>query len=280
MKPLFHPLFVVFLLSAATLQAHPDPRENLEEIDKQLLENPQDVSLFVDKAAVLRGIGEYAEASIILDQAARLDAASPEVALGRAQLLLAEGNPLAARRVVDALVKSHPRFAHGWEFLASLQLKAGETDGAIDSLRKHLAFNEHFHADDFTRCARLLETRAQPGDREDAVRILDDGLAKLGCMTGLHVMAAKLEVSLGRYDAALAHYDVLAARSRPRPVWAVARADILLQAKRPQEAAAAYDAAIAMLDALSPDRRSSPEVAKFRLALHGKRETALLQAAR
>ncbi|BCU76365.1 tetratricopeptide repeat protein [Luteolibacter sp. LG18] len=263
------------LISCGSVVAHPDARESLQEIDKQLVGNPLDVSLLVAKAAVLRGVEELDAASKTLDEAERLAPASPEVALGRAQLLLACDNDRGARMMADAIVRAHPRFPNGWEFLASLQQKAGETDGAIDSLRKHLAFSERFHADDFTACARLLETRAKPGDREEAVRILDDGIAKLGCMTGLHIMAANLEVSLGRHDAALGHYDALAARYRPRPEWAVARAGILLQANRPKDAAAAFDAAIAMLDALPPARREGPEVVKLRASLVTQREAAL-----
>lgn len=268
-------ILAVLLLSGTGLQAHPDASENIQELDKQLVANPLNVSLHVAKASVLRGIEEFGEASKALDVAEKLDPTSPEVALGRAQLLLATGNERGARMMADAIVKAHPRFPNGWEFLASLQQKAGERDGAIDSLRKHLAFAERFHADDFTGCASLLESRGKPGDKEDAVRMLDEGIAKLGCMTGLHIMAANLETSLGRYNAALSHYDVLAARFRPRPEWAVARAEILLQANRPKDAAAAYDAAVAMLDALPADRRVGPEVVKFRDSLVASREDAL-----
>lgn len=262
-------------LAGAVLHAHPDPRESLEEIEQKLQKHPEDASLHIARATILRGVREYAGAAQALDAAEQLSPGSPDVALGRAMLVRERGDLGKARSLTDALVKAHPRYADGWEFLASLQAKAGDRDGAINSLQKQLAFSDHFHADGFTTCASLLEQRGKPGDKEEAIRVLNQGIAKLGSLTGLHLMAAEIEVSIGRYDAALKHFDILTARFRPRPEWAVKRAEILIRAGRKKEAAAAYDSAVAILDALPSERRASPEVKKFRGAAAASRDKLL-----
>ncbi len=95
---------------------------------------------------------------------------------------------------------------------------------------------------------------------------------------GLEQSAIEIDLSLRQWDSALRRLDILTARFRPSSDLSVQRAEILTQAGRFQEAASAYDAAIAILQA-SPSANRSPEQLNERLAvLRGKQQAVLSQA--
>jgi tetratricopeptide (TPR) repeat protein len=106
---------------------------------------------------------------------------------------------------------------------------------------------------DVLTCASWLEKR---GDKTGAITVLDQGLAKLGVLTGLHQKAIELEVPLGHYESALRRIDALTARFRPSIAYSLQRVDILESAGRFKEAAASCDAALALLDVMPASRKS------------------------
>ena len=127
-------------------------------------------------------------------------------------------------------------------------------------------------------CAAWLRERGKPGDAEAAVSILDAGLAKLGCLAGLHHAAIAIELPLGRHDSALRRIDALVARYRPSPDLSLRRAEILENAGRYREAAAACGDALALLDALPARRKTGTAYAGRVEALAKRRQDNLARA--
>jgi hypothetical protein len=107
-------------------------------------------------------------------------------------------------------------------------------------------------------CATWLRERGRPGDPEAALEVLDRGLARLGCLSGLHYAAIAIELELGHHDSSLRRIDALTARYRPSVDLEMRRAGILEKAGRFQEAAESCDTAIALLEALPGSRRRTP----------------------
>lgn len=102
----------------------------------------------------------------------------------------------------------------------------------------------------------LTQKRGETTDATEAITVLDQGLAKLGVLTGLHQKAIQLEVALGHYDSALRRVDVMTARFRPSVAFSLQRADILESAGRFKEAAASCDSALALLDIMPTWRKA------------------------
>lgn len=126
-------------------------------------------------------------------------------------------------------------------------------------MRRSLLLDPKPSPSDVMTCAAWLRDRANPGDAESAISILDQGLAKLGVLTGLHHEAIRLEVGLKRYDSALRRIDALTTRFRPSVELSLRRAEILEQAGRYQDAATACDSALALLDLLPVKSKNSPD---------------------
>lgn len=251
MKPA---LFLSTLLLPFPLIAHPDPRHTLEQIEDHLADHPDDPALLRQKAEVLLAAGHPDLARPVVDQLLALAVGHPEDLLLDARVCLGN-NDTAALSKAAALTTAHPGFASGWNFLARVESTWGRRDEAIAAKLRFLDLAPKPLPGDVLICAAWLAERARPGDADAALTILDQGLAKLGVLTGLHQKAIGIELELGRHDAALRRLDSLAARYRPSVELSLQRASILEQAGRPAEAAAACDDALALLDAVPSERK-------------------------
>lgn len=264
-----HFLLGLFLIAVAA--GHPDPRHSLEELDSHLAADPCNADLHLAKANIYRGLKLFPEANASVEAAAKLTPQDPRIDFERAHIDLVAGKLPAARSRLETLTRTQPSYAEPWQLLGFMQRDAGETDAGIASSRKYLELALHSAPDDFTELAARLSRRGGPGDREEAVTLLDRAASRFGGLMGIQLMAADLEVEMGRIDPALKRLDALAVRFRPRPEWSIRRGEILLQARRPGEAASAYDGAIALLDTLPPAKRDHPEARKLRsVALAGR----------
>ena len=243
------------LLLLALASAHPDPRHTLEQLDEHLAASPDDAAILQQKTDILLSTGNPELAGPVVAKLLSLGPEDPQNLLLDARLAIANQDSATALAKANALVATHPKFAAGWDFLAGLHFDAGRRDEAITAKRRFLELEPHPGPSDVMSCAAWLRDRGQTGDAAAAITLLDQGLTRMGCLTGLHNMAIEIELRLGRYDASLRRIDALAARFRPSVDLSLRRADILEQAGRYQEAAAACDSALALLDVLPPSRK-------------------------
>ena len=98
---------------------------------------------------------------------------------------------------------------------------------------------------------------------EEALRGLEEGLALLARPVTLELEALEIELTLKRFDDALARLDRLAAAApRPEP-WLVRRGEILERAGRLADSRRAYTAALDSISTLPQARRDSSFFAKL-----------------
>ena len=244
---------LILLLPLLPLSAHPDPGHTLEHLEEHLAATPDDAVLLRQKANLLLSTGNPALARPIVDHLLTLHDSQPEDLLLDVRTRHAEHDATAPAKA-SALVTACPEFAAGWSFLARIEEEQGHRDLAILALRRTLDLSPHPSPTDVLTCAAWLEER---GDNSEAIAVLDQGLAKIGVLAGFHQKAISLEIKLGRHDAALRRIDVLAARFRPSVELSLQCAAILEKAGRYREAAASYDSALALLNAMPAARRST-----------------------
>jgi len=273
-------IIAALALSGAVLHAHPSAEHRLEELEEHLKETPGDVEMRISYATQLRKMKRYDDAEKALLTVETLSPGHQAAELERAQIAYYRNDDVkVAESLAVALTKAHPRYADAWGFLAQLQRKAEKTDDAIDSYRRYIALTPQYRAGDFTDLANLLIKRNGTNDREEAVQVLDQGIGKVGHLTGLHLMAADVEISLNRYEAAARRFDQLAARFRPRPDWAKRKGDIYMLAERYQDAADAYDSAIAIIRSMPKERQEGKEVIDLIAILTDAKKAAAAKAA-
>ncbi len=284
MRPRFIPLSRLLIaallaLACASLHAHPDPGHTLDEIEDHLRETPDDQDLLRRKAELLLSTGHPAQAGPVIARLLGLGPGEPENLLLEAWHVLAAGEPEESRAKAEALAASKPDFAPGWNFLSRAEEASGNRDAAITAKRRYLEISAKPGPSEVLTCAAWLRERGKPGDAEAALAVLDAGLAKLGCLSGLQHAAIGIELPLGRHDSALRRIDALAARFRPSAELCQRRAEILEHAGRYREAASACDAALALLDALPSRRKTGAAYAARAKAIAERKRANLAKAA-
>ena len=171
------------------------------------------------------------------------------LALGR--LRLAAGRPADALAPLERFLRDEPDHGEARLYLARALAGAGRReDAATAYARADVAA-----PDVYLERAELLVAM---GRRDDALRVLEDGLERLGALVVLDLKALEIETALGRQEAALARVDRRLAGPGRLEEWHLRRAEILARLGRTSEARSSADAALACLRALPPARRDAP----------------------
>ena len=237
---------VVITTIAAPLRvvhAHGPTEERIANATAAIQRDPANPDLYVKRATVHREMGNYRSALADLDRALRLDVMRDDIRTARAIVLCDLEDFAAALTTVDDVLVRAPDDATAWSTRGCALAGLDRHADAVSSLDRAIALADPPRIEDYALRARCLRS---PGcaDIERAMAGLDEGLARLGPVASLQVMAIDLERARGRYDAALARVDAMS------PLWdrdealLALRGDVLTDAGRTLEAQAAYTAAL------------------------------------
>jgi predicted Zn-dependent protease len=254
------------LVSARSLYPHAESAAERAALDALIAEVPDNVDLYLRRAAHREDHREWSAAEADLQRAAQLAPGSASVMLALARVYLGSDRPKAARSQLDTVLARHPRAPEALVLRARARARLGEIAGA------HADYSHAIEALAEPSPGLFLERAALPIATDSALRGLDEGIARLGPAAPLLESALALELRLGRTDAALARLDVLAANSERKETWLKRRGDVLSLVGRDEEASAAYQAALAAVAALPEWLRNSPDT--LRLATELARLTA------
>jgi tetratricopeptide (TPR) repeat protein len=164
------------------------------------------------------------------------------------------GRPEEALVALDRYVAVNPDSSPGHLQRARVHTALGHADASLEDYRVALRLCSRLEPDLVQESADAF---AAQGQSDEAVRVLDAALRKLGPIPSLTLRALELEAFTKRFTAALARIDVLQ-KTAPRPEpWMAKRAMVLSQAGRTAEARAAWTALIAHLAALPNLERGS-----------------------
>jgi Flp pilus assembly protein TadD len=260
----------VLALAPAVAFAH----AGLDELDattrKEVAKKPDDPTIHLQRARVLQMKGEW-DAALEEVEAAAMRGGDPDV-LGqtRASIYLDAGFPRVSKIEIVRVIARRPDAAgllyergRAWLALGNAEAAARDFGEAIAKGPRPTPEQVIAHRD------VLLGL----GKKQDALRALDAGMDRIGHVVSLELPAVDLEVELGRFDAALARLDRLAAGAPPNPMWITRRGEVLERAGRDREARAEYAKALALIDARPAARRGKPFV-----DLKRRLETALASA--
>src|SRR5262245_34122043 len=221
---------------------------------EELVRHPESPAAHLARARVLEQKGEWDAALEEIDVAATRGADPDVVGEARAMVYLAAGFPRMAKVELDRVLVRRPDlwdlvFARGRAWLA-----IGDAEAAARDFGDAIAKGKHPTPEQvIARRDALLSL----GKKDDALRALDAGMARVGHVVTLELPAIDLEMELGRHDAALARIDALSRTAAPNPIWIARRGEILEKAGRPAEARAEYEKALALLAQRSQGRRGS-----------------------
>ena len=254
MTPRPHHLFVLALAGALALfgpfaSAHDGLAERIAGVTAQLAGNPASPDLLVRRAELYREARQWTQALADLDRAERVDPTLPVPALVRAHVFLDAHNWTAAVDAATRFLARQPGNADALIVRGRAHARVGHARAAaIDFTR---ALEAQPLPDVYSERARAVAGLGRTG-LEDALRGLDEGIARLGSIVTLELEAIDLELRLNRYDAALTRLDRVSAQAARKDSWLARRGAVLERAGRLDEARATYGAAL-------DSARSQPE---------------------
>jgi tetratricopeptide (TPR) repeat protein len=270
----FDPRLVIALalwFAPAVAFAHAGVDELDTATRQELARRPDDPQVHLERARVLQMQGEW-DAALEQVEAAALRGADPDVVGStRASIYLDAGFPRMAKVEIDRVLARRPEAAGLLYDRGRAWLALGDREAAARDFGDAVANGPRPTPEQVTSHRDVLLAL---GKKDDALRALDAGMARVGRVASLELPAVDLEVELGRFDAALARLDRLAATAPPNPLWITRRGEVLERAGRTDAARAEYAKALALIDARPAARRGKPFV-----DLKRRLETALASAA-
>jgi tetratricopeptide (TPR) repeat protein len=193
-------LGVASIIFPSLLLAHPELDAQIDGLNQQIVQGPSNATLYCNRANLYRQDHEWDLALMDLATAERLSPLLSMVSLGRAQTLLEEGRPQAALDAVQDFLKAEPAHgpalllrAHCRQALHRLPECVADYNAALSRLAQPAP-------DLFLERARV---QAELGQLNDAVAGLVAGIALLGNVPALQLMASGLEEQGGRFDLTL-----------------------------------------------------------------------------
>jgi tetratricopeptide (TPR) repeat protein len=243
---------LVVLAGGVALHAHPEIEDALNRLNAQIIAKPNEADLYVQRGELYAKHEEWIVAEANYLRAAELAPQHPRLPHLRGALELATGRSAGARGHLDAALDRDPANAEALVLRARAKVDLADRAAAIADFNAALALIAAPPPELFLERARLLPPA-------DAVRSLDEGLARLGPAITLQLAAIEIEESLGRIDEAVSRINRLAAESERKESWLKRRGDLFFRAGRSSEARTSYLSALAAIHALPDWLRASPD---------------------
>lgn len=248
-----------WLIGVLPAVAHGPINEQITALTKQIQQDSQNAALYLRRGELHSHHRDWNAALADYERAARLDPTLAVVDLPRGRTLVEAGQYDQAKSALDRFLAKHPHHAEALATRAQVLAKLGHRLAAAEEYGRAIAAGEGRDRPNpqyYLERARALA--AEGGDHVDeALRGLDEGVARLGPIVTLQLAAIKLELTRQRYDAALARLETIAAQSPRKEAWLARRGEILEQAGRAVQARLAYEHALAATESLPPRHRQT-----------------------
>lgn len=251
--------WLLFFLAAAAA-GHQDISIQQAELSRLIAAAPGDAHLLLSRGELYRTHGQWDFALADYDRVSALDPGLDLIWLLRGLAHRDAGRLDEADGWLSRFLRAHPRHLAGLLGRAKLLELGGRRGEAAAEMSRAIEAANTPLPEMYLDRARLCE------GPEEAVRGLNEGIARLGPIVSLVLPAIELDRRLGRFDSALARLDPLA-RTGGLERWLFLRGEIEEQAGRADRARAAYLEARRTLETLPEHRRQARTLEQLEAAI-------------
>ena len=247
--------------TAGRVLAHEDLLARISLLTAQISTNRDNVKALIQRGDTYRLHGSLKESQGDYAAAAKLAPNSAALLFGRAQLSVALGEDAAARTAFDEFISRFPTNRAALFCRARVLTRLGERRSAIVDYSRGIALLDSLSLEEFLERASL---QAAESGADEAIKGLDEGLARWGWVVAFQQVAMDYELKRQRPDQALARLETIIARANRKETWLARKGEILVAAGKPREAQVAFSTTLEAIDALPPRMRGSPGMVQLR----------------
>ena len=226
----------------------------IEEVSRQLTNDPGNALLYVKRAELYRQHQDGKEAEADLETAGRLDPKLPTVHLCRGRLLADSGRNAEAKKAFDRYLSAQPNDFEALATRSQVLARLGDRKAAAADLSRAIELMPEPKPDPYLERARML---AEDNELEQALAGLEEGIRALGPLLTLQQAALELEIRSRRYDAALARLETIMNRVARKESWLTQKGEVQLLAGRKEAARKTFQEALKTIQNLPPRLRYS-----------------------
>lgn len=229
----------VLLAATQPASAHGSFHEMMEELALELKARPEDSTLYVRRTRMYLEHEDWKSALIDIEHAERLGSDTSELDLLRAQALAQGGMTAQAEALLADYLQTHAESGAALRAHARVLMKMKRLEEALKAYRAALRRTADPEPDLYQEVAEALAAQKL---HEEALEVLQLGIARRGNVPALVLKAMEWETATGHFDEALKRIDAMEQQApRPEP-WMARRAALLMQARRKSDAREAWTA--------------------------------------
>lgn len=239
--------------------AHSDGHERMKQLDAQIRNEPENAELHLRRGRLYIEENHFEEARADLEKTLALAPTQHGVRYFLAEALLhggkAEQAEQQAQQFIDAYGTSEPgALSRGYWLLGRARMARKHPETAILAYRAALKATVEPLPDHYQLFVNA--GLAAGGEYlDEALRVLDQGLAAGGSIDLLQGMALEVELRAGHADAALQRLEAIIAQKKRLPFLYTRKAEILVNSGRVAEAGKALASARSALAVVPVKRR-------------------------
>ena len=257
-------LVVIVLVGVVSVSAHDGLHEQIAEVTARIRRDPKNAALYLKRGELYRLHRDWTRAAADYDRAARLRPRLAEIDFARGRMLFEAGRLRPAQIALDRFLHGQPEHLEALITRGRVLVRLGQHAAGARDFTEAIARSPEPEL--FLERAQALSAGGA-AHLDEALRGLDEGIAKHGPLVTLQLYAIDLELRRKHYDAALARLETVAAQSPRRETWLARRGEILTLAGRAHEARAAFAAALAAVESLPASRRRTRAVTELEARL-------------
>ena len=253
-------LVIIVLVGVVNVSAHDGLHEQIAEVTARIRRDPKNAALYLKRGELYRLHRDWTRAAADYDRAARLHPRLAEIDFARGRMLFEAGRPRPAQIALDRFLHEQPDHLEALITRGRVLVRLGQHAAGARDFTEAIARSPEPEL--FLERAQALSAGGG-AHLDEALRGLDEGIARHGPLVTLQLYAIDLELRRKHYDAVLARLETVAAQSPRKETWLARRGEILALAGRAHEARAAFAAALAAVESLPASRRRTGAVTEL-----------------
>ena len=245
--------------------AHGPVPDRIDALTEEIEHHRGDATLLARRGELYLLDGNGPRAVTDLERAWALDPDLAHVDLLLARALLLVEEPARASAVLDRRLAHEPSHGRARALRAEARIAQGDRTGALADYDAAVRNTDPPRPDLFLARAALIP------DAAARAASLQEGVARVGPVAALVQPLVRAQLEQGDPEGALATLDALPRGLARSPSWLTIRGRVLAEAGRRAEAEAAYERALASIDALPEARRDVPAMRAQRAEIQAAR---------